>query len=531
MGVVLASVVAAIALWGGAPAASGSLYQGPPPRPGPDILYRPPASAPQLENRGIWRAAPILISGASAYRQGEFLYQDFLYDDHGAHGGSRDPGDPRTGEDSFSAPNGTYTYPTNPVYANNAADLVELRVKPLANATAFRITLNTLKDPASVATTIAIGGSAQPRNFPHGANVRAPAALFLTVHGLQGGARARQRLEGDQAGAAGVDRRAAAPDPGPRLTPRLGPGQAPSAPRRRGRALEQGGRAVSRARRRRHRDSPRRRCRPRQSRGLLQRRLPLPRALAAHVPAEHRFQRPSVVARPPAGQRARRQRSRPLLRQGRFRQARGRGHGQPVRQARRRAAHRPHGPDPRQPFRDQAGRRLLDHLRQRQRLPGRAPRAAPALCDLRPQGSRSAGWLRPHPAAPLARRQLQPVRREPQPVAARRARSGVDRDHARGTRPRRLVLRPRGSRHLRGLGRCRQPLPARSALDGDLRLLDGRLRHLQVRDPVSGPVRAGEPRRSGRQGSASGCRPLRRNRAARRATPTACWARYGTSPS
>ena len=130
--------------------------------------------------------APILISGASAYRQGEFLYQDFLYDDHGAHGGSRDPGDPRTGEDSFSAPNGTYTYPTNPVYANNAADLVELRVKPLANATAFRITLNTLKDPASVATTIAIGGSAQPRNFPHGANVRAPAALFLTVHGLQG---------------------------------------------------------------------------------------------------------------------------------------------------------------------------------------------------------------------------------------------------------------------------------------------------------------------------------------------------------
>ena len=50
----------------------------------------------------------------------------------------------------FSAPNGTYTYPTDPAYADNAADLVELRVKPLADATAFRITLNTMKDPTLV---------------------------------------------------------------------------------------------------------------------------------------------------------------------------------------------------------------------------------------------------------------------------------------------------------------------------------------------------------------------------------------------
>ena len=36
------------------------------PRPGSDIL----AHAPQLENSGPWRARPILISGASAYRDG-----------------------------------------------------------------------------------------------------------------------------------------------------------------------------------------------------------------------------------------------------------------------------------------------------------------------------------------------------------------------------------------------------------------------------------------------------------------------------
>jgi hypothetical protein len=166
-------------------ATGGSLYRGPAPRPGPDILYRAPAQAPQLSNGPGWSAKPILVSGASAYRNGEFLYQDYLYDDHGAKGASRDPGDPRTSSDSFSRRNGTYTYPTAPVYANNAADLVELRVKPRPESTAFRITFNTMKQPALVGTTIAIGSSAQPRAFPHGANATAPASLFLTVHGAK----------------------------------------------------------------------------------------------------------------------------------------------------------------------------------------------------------------------------------------------------------------------------------------------------------------------------------------------------------
>ncbi len=131
----------------------------------------------------MWQAKPTLVSGTSAYRHGEFLYQDYLYDDHGARGTRRDSGDPRSSGDSFSPPNGTYTYPTDPAYAGNAADLVELRAKPLAKATAFRITLNTLKDPSLVATTIAIGGSASPLAMPFGANTSAPAKLFLTVHG------------------------------------------------------------------------------------------------------------------------------------------------------------------------------------------------------------------------------------------------------------------------------------------------------------------------------------------------------------
>jgi dienelactone hydrolase len=143
----------------------GSLYEGPGPRPGPDILYAKPARAPQLTNAGRWEAEPILISGASAYRQGEFLYQDYLYDDLGAAG--------------------RYTYPTDPAYARNAADLVELRIRPLRTATAIRLTYNTLIEPKLTATTIALGSSPNPVPVPHGANARMPAQAFVTVHGSE----------------------------------------------------------------------------------------------------------------------------------------------------------------------------------------------------------------------------------------------------------------------------------------------------------------------------------------------------------
>ncbi len=177
----VALLAVALAVPGSASAAS--LYTGPAPRPGPDLLYakRPPV-APQLTNRKPWRAKPILVSGTTAYRKGEFLYQDFLYDDSGARI-TADPEDPRAIRNLFSIHNGTYTYPTAADYANNAADFVELRVRPLRRKTAFRVTLNTMKDPALVAFTIALGGEdGEPQEFPFGANVQAPAERFLTVH-------------------------------------------------------------------------------------------------------------------------------------------------------------------------------------------------------------------------------------------------------------------------------------------------------------------------------------------------------------
>jgi hypothetical protein len=194
---VLAAALLALLVPAGAAQArkgSGSLpgQEGTAPRPGPQVLYEPLAQAPQLENaKGSgWRAPPILVSGASAYRRGEFLYQGYVYDDHGAKevvdptNPMISPGGDSSGGDTFSEPSGTYTYPTGPGYDENAANLIELRVRPKGKATAFRITLNTLENPDLVATAIAIGGSeGEPHPFPFGANVSAPAQYFLTVHG------------------------------------------------------------------------------------------------------------------------------------------------------------------------------------------------------------------------------------------------------------------------------------------------------------------------------------------------------------
>ena len=154
-------------------------------RPGPAALYAAPPAAPQLENTGVWKADPVLVSGAHSYRDGEWVYQDFLHDDHGAQG-VPDPGSVYgPGDHLYSPAGGTFTYPSDPVYAHDAADLVELRVKPLARETAFRVTLNTLQDASRTAFTIALGTSAAPVAWPHGAGVSGPATHFVTWHGGQ----------------------------------------------------------------------------------------------------------------------------------------------------------------------------------------------------------------------------------------------------------------------------------------------------------------------------------------------------------
>jgi len=156
-------------------AAPAAAVAAPDPTPGPNLLRARPPRAPQLENTGIWHAKPTMVCHTSAYRRGEFVHQGCVYDDQG---GQLVP--TNWPEHALAQ---AYTYPTDPKYRGNVADIVEVRMKPLAKSTAFRITFNSMTDPGLVGTTIALGSSPVPRPVPHGANTAMPAKAFVTVHG------------------------------------------------------------------------------------------------------------------------------------------------------------------------------------------------------------------------------------------------------------------------------------------------------------------------------------------------------------
>jgi poly(3-hydroxybutyrate) depolymerase len=141
-------------------------------RPGPDVLYAPPPTAPQLENRDPrFTAPPLLVSGTEAYVDGEYLYQDYLYDDYGSDTDG-------VGGIPQIARSGDVEYPTDRArYGNNAADLVELRIKVSPTEVAYRITLNTLLAADSTIVTIAFDTD---RNVATGAAtlLRDPGAPF-----------------------------------------------------------------------------------------------------------------------------------------------------------------------------------------------------------------------------------------------------------------------------------------------------------------------------------------------------------------
>lgn len=145
------------------------------PRPGPDALYGPTPTPPPLENGDGWSADPLLVCGAEAYVEGEYLYQDYVHDDHGADQRSvlsRSPRDARSANGSFSPATGDLSYPTDHErYVYNAADLLEFRARvsespdaedaesPEHDEIVYRITLNAMTAPAVAAVAIGIDTS------------------------------------------------------------------------------------------------------------------------------------------------------------------------------------------------------------------------------------------------------------------------------------------------------------------------------------------------------------------------------------
>jgi len=137
-------------------------------------------------------AQPLLVSGTDALRGGEYLYQDYLFDDRGADTlpllGSRGIANP--GDDIAAPTAGDVFYPTAQRFAGNAADIVELRIKPTPEAIVYRVTLNTVK--AGDVSVVGLGidtdrSSGEPVQWPLGAGVSSPGLdRFITAHGTGG---------------------------------------------------------------------------------------------------------------------------------------------------------------------------------------------------------------------------------------------------------------------------------------------------------------------------------------------------------
>ena len=159
-------------------------------RPGPPLLYAKPPAAPQLSLQEPFTASPLLVSGTDALRRGEYLYQDYLFDDRGANtvpgSGSR----AQPGSDIASPTAGDTLYPRAERFANNAADLVELRVKPTPTDIVYRVTLNTVKGADVSVVGIGIDtdrGGAVPVAWPGGAGLTTPGLdRFITAWGSGG---------------------------------------------------------------------------------------------------------------------------------------------------------------------------------------------------------------------------------------------------------------------------------------------------------------------------------------------------------
>jgi hypothetical protein len=157
------------------------------PRPGPPLLYAKAPRAPQLENRAPFRAKPLLVSGTDAYRDGEYLYQDYLYDDHGADTGATVS---QPGVSGFSPASGDALYPAQARYANNAADIVEFRIRPTAKAIVYRVTLGAVLERNAAAVGIGIDtdrSGGRQVGWPGGAGISSPGIdRFIVAWGTRG---------------------------------------------------------------------------------------------------------------------------------------------------------------------------------------------------------------------------------------------------------------------------------------------------------------------------------------------------------
>lgn len=112
-------------------------------------LPLPPAKAD-----APWRGQPTLISGTSRLDRGEWIYTDFVYDDYGADTG---PASGQPNVVSLAPTVGDARYPDGKAYRDNAADIVEVRVRTAGNDLQVRVLLQTITAASTPAIWVTAG--------------------------------------------------------------------------------------------------------------------------------------------------------------------------------------------------------------------------------------------------------------------------------------------------------------------------------------------------------------------------------------
>src|SRR4051812_8854413 len=129
------------------------------------------ASGRTCDDGASWTATSPAIGGAAAYDHGEYVAQDYIYDDYGAATGA--PKAPVG--DTDATPAGAFAYPglDDARYLNNGADLRELRLRLEGDTLAVRAELNTMTAPDAAVVGVALdtGDGGGGMAWPHGAGL------------------------------------------------------------------------------------------------------------------------------------------------------------------------------------------------------------------------------------------------------------------------------------------------------------------------------------------------------------------------
>src|SRR4051794_21759251 len=91
------------------------------------VAGAPAAAAKTCDDASSWTGRGPGVGGATAYDHGEYIAEDYIYDDYGA--GMGVPRAPVGDTDAVPAGSAAYPGVDDPRYLNNGADLRELRLR------------------------------------------------------------------------------------------------------------------------------------------------------------------------------------------------------------------------------------------------------------------------------------------------------------------------------------------------------------------------------------------------------------------